>query len=213
MKMEFPNKKTIIIITGSPGTGKSGTTNRFLKYINNSEIIQLSYDLVKEKNWDSFGYDSIEQKNRLNNWSLEEFYLTIQKYMWENRTIVIEYAFYQFHKQKLEDLICFYDYSVITIFLYTDMETAYKRVMRRDHKEKRHPGHLLNKYHIETFSPDMLNIKSIKLPTFKEFTATISHKEYNINLGFNIIINVTDFSKINYEDIYKKIIDYQKQFE
>ena len=48
-------------------------------------------------------------------------------------------------------------------------------------------------------------------PTFEEFTASISHKEYNINLGLDIPVDVTDFSTISYEDIYQKILAYESK--
>ena len=86
MKREFPNPRTLIIFTGGPGTGKSGTAQRFLDYLGNDEIVKISYDQIKEKNWDIFGFDNEKQKDRLNWFSLEEFYLTIQKRMWENKT-------------------------------------------------------------------------------------------------------------------------------
>jgi uridine kinase len=105
MKKEFTEKRTVIIFTGGPGTGKSGTMQRFLTYLDNDDNIMISYDQIKEKNWDEFGFDNLQQKDRLNWWSLEEFYLTIQKNMWENRTIFIEYPFYQRHKAELERLV------------------------------------------------------------------------------------------------------------
>lgn len=49
MKRELPNKRTLIIFTGGPGTGKSGTAERFLQYLDNDEIIKISYDGIKEK--------------------------------------------------------------------------------------------------------------------------------------------------------------------
>ena len=80
--------------------------------VNNGHLKKLSGDLnvrystqIKEKNWDIFGFDNEKQKDRLNWFSLEEFYLTIQKRMWENKTILIEYPFYQRHKPKLQELL------------------------------------------------------------------------------------------------------------
>ncbi|PWJ51285.1 zeta toxin family protein [Faecalicatena contorta] len=210
MKKEFPDKRTLIIFTGGPGTGKSGTAERFLKYLDNDEIVKISFDKIKEKNWDIFGFDNEAQKARLNCWCLEEFYLTIQKRMWENKTILIEYPFYQIHKPKLEELIQKAGYSAVTIYLYSDMQTVYRRGADRDQLEGRHPGHLLNQYHIETYNPELLNLVSRIAPTFEEFTAAISHKAYNIELGLDIPVDVTDFSKISYEEIYQKIVAYQK---
>ncbi|MFA9465656.1 MAG: zeta toxin family protein [Velocimicrobium sp.] len=209
MKKEFLDKRTLIIFTGGPGTGKSKTAERFLEYLDNEEIVQISFDKIKEKNWDIFGFDNEEQKDRLNWWSLEEFYLTIQKRMWENKTILIEYPFYQRHKPKLEELIQKTGYSAVTIYLYSDMQTVYQRGATRDDLDDRHPGHLLNQYHIETFTPELLNLVSRIAPTFEEFTAAISHKVYNIEMGLDIPIDVTDFSKISYEEIYQKMVTYQ----
>ena len=43
----------------------------------------------------------------------------------------------------------------------------------------------------------------------QEFTAGIAHKEYNINLGLDILVDVTDFGRISYEEIYRRIVEYQ----
>ena len=211
MKRKFPNPRTLIIFTGGPGTGKSGTAQRFLDYLGDDEIVKISYDQIKEKNWDIFGFDNEKQKDRLNWFSLEEFYLTIQKRMWENKTILIEYPFYQRHKPKLQELLDESGYDAVTICLYTDMETVYRRGALRDETDSRHPGHLLTCYHRETYHPEQLKSVNRIAPTFEEFTAGIAHKEYNIGLGLDILVDVTDFSAISYEEIYQQIVEYQSR--
>ncbi len=204
-KKSFPKKKILIIITGGPGTGKSGIADRFLKFLENDEILRISYDEIKEKEFDRFGFDDQAQKDRLNRFSLEEFYLTVQKAMWENRTILIEYPFYQRHKPKLKELLDEYDYEAVTICLSTDMHTVYERFMNRN-DEGRHPGHLLERYHIEDFRPEMLDEGEKYTPTFEEFTGSIAHKDYDIGLGLSIPVDVSDFSAIPFEEIYRKIV-------
>lgn len=210
MKKEFLNEKTIVIFTGGPGTGKSGTADRFLQFLNNRTIVKISYDGIKEKNWENFGFDNENQKERLNLWSLEEFYLTIQKEMRGGNTIFIEYPFYQIHKQKLKDLIRENEYLAVTIYLYTDLETMYERGVKRDKEDSRHPGHFFSEYHSETYPSKILVRKSRKPLSCEEFMASISQKNYNIKLGLDIEIDVTDFGAIHYEEIYERIMEYQR---
>lgn len=211
MKKEFSDKRLLIIFTGGPGTGKSGTAQRFLNYLDNDEIEVISYDSIKEKNWDTFGFDNEQQKDRINWWSLEEFYLTIQKNMWENKTILIEYPFYQRHKPKLQELLDASGYKAVTVYLYTDMKTMHERGATRDVTTDRHPGHLLNSYHIETYTPAQLETTERIAPSFEEFVSLIGHKIYNVELGLDISIDVTDFQNVHYSEIYQEICDYLKK--
>lgn len=213
MKKTFPNPRTLLIFTGGPGSGKSGTANRFLQYLDNDEIARISYDEIKEKEFDIFGFDNEAQKDRLNWWSLEEFYLTIQKAMWENKTILIEYPFYQRHKPKIQELLQESGYDAASIYLYADMHVLYERFSKRDDTENRHPGHLLHSYHKETYTPEMLLSVERIAPSFDEFVGSIAHKQYNVNLGVDIAIDVTDFNNVHYDEIYQTIVEAQKKPE
>lgn len=48
-------------------------------------------------------------------------------------------------------------------------------------------------------------------PSFEEFTAGIAYKEYDIALGLDMQIDVTDFRLISYEEIYRRIVEYQNR--
>ena len=53
-------KKTLILLAGYPGTGKSYMANIIIK--NFPELRLLSPDDIKEKFWDKYGFDTLEQK-------------------------------------------------------------------------------------------------------------------------------------------------------
>lgn len=200
--MRLYNKKTLIIVTGGPGTGKSYAAKKLAQEIENLHI--LSYDSVKEAEWDRFGFDNAAQKNRLNQFCLEEFYLILQKMMWEEKTVLIEYPFNHRHKDALAALIDQYDYRAITLYLYGDWKIIYERGLIRDKQDNRHPGHITNYYHIEqTLSPE--DIIPDAILTYEQFRADIDRKIYDIRLGTTIPVNVTYFSKVNFPDILAKI--------
>lgn len=202
--MHLKHDNTIILVTGGPGTGKSYASKQILEQI--EDLSLLSYDKIKEIEWDRFGYDNAAQKDRLNWFSLEEFYLTLQKMMWEGKTILTEYPFYQRHRDKLAELIEAYHYRAITVLLYGDWEVIYRRGIDRDKSqdEKRHPGHLTNFYHIENgVAPE--DIIPDSMLTYEEFRENIDKKNYDVQLGETIYIDVTDFTKVDYEKVFKRI--------
>lgn len=190
-------EKTIIFITGGPGTGKSYASDFLVKHLEPIELV--SYDDIKEKEWDRFGFDNVKQKERLNWFSLEEFYLTLQKKMWEGKNILTEYPFYQRHKMELKKLVGQYQYRAITVLLYGDWKIIYERGRERDHGEGRHPGHLMDTYHIETFKKESKADSHIL--SYEEFMNSIKGKDYDIQIGTTIPIDVSDLNKIRYEYI------------
>lgn len=112
------DKKTLIIFTGGPGTGKSKTAEKFMDFLADDQIVKISYIL-------------------------------------------------------------------------------------RDCNTDRHPGHLLSTYHKETFQEEVLS--KIEQPSYKEFVSGIVAKDYNIALGESILLDVTDFARIDYESIFTRI--------
>lgn len=202
--MKLTHRCTLIIITGGPGTGKSYAAELLHTQIENLEI--LSYDEIKEAAFDRFGFDNVAQKERLNRFSLEEFYLTLQKMMYLQKTILIEYPFCQKHQKRLNDLIKEYHYRAITILFYGNWETIYRRKQERDRNilSKRHPGHLTDTYHAEA-EATLQSIVQNHSFTFESFLDEISKKNYDIQLGISIYVDVTDLSKISYETILRQI--------
>lgn len=193
--------KKIIIITGGPGTGKSYMADRLSGHLGN--IVTLSYDRIKELNFDRFGFDNKEQKDELNRFSLEEFFLCLRKQMWLSQNLLVEYPFYQIHKEKLTGFIKEYGYSACTVYLYGDLPVIYERGNRRNREGKRHPGHLMNQYHKENHCPGALAFDAV--PTYPQFCRMMKEKEYNIMIGRSITIDVTDIGALSLRQVAEQI--------
>ncbi len=200
--MKLQSKKTLVIVTGGPGTGKSYAARQIKAQFEELEI--LSYDAIKESEWDRFGFDNAEQKARLNRFCLEEFYLTLQHMMWEEKSILIEYPFNFSHREQLLKLIEENNYKTFTVYLYGDWRTIYDRGITRDKTETRHPGHLTNRYHKETGGGSE-DIVTDAMLTYEQFRADIDRKNYDIQLGTTIPVDVTDFSKVDMDGVLAQI--------
>ena len=200
MSMKLARKETIIIISGGPGTGKSRTAESLKKLLKEDKIISLSYDDMKEAAWDDKGFDNEAEKKERNNEALLAFYDKIGEHMGKGDTLMIEYPFYQYHKGPLEELVERFNYDAITVYLYTDTKTAYERGVKRD-GGNRHPGHLLNHYHKETYHKGDELLADRHFLTYEQFLDFIDGRDYNVSIGRTIAVDVTDFSKFSIEDI------------
>lgn len=192
----------MIIVTGGPGTGKSYGAARIEEEFEG--LKKLSYDDIKEKNWDIFGFDNKEQKEELNMFGLEEFYLYVRKSMQNAESILLEYPFYQYHRPRLLKLAGEYGYNVITVYLYGESRVVYERSIHRDQGGKRHPGHLTECYHKEDVQPgEPAAVDAV--PDYEAFLKWLKERNYDIRLGYTIAVDVTDFTKIDYDGIMDEI--------
>ena len=191
----------IVFVTGAPGTGKSYTANKIIEKYNNIDLV--CYDDMKEMFWKKYGFNNNEEKEKVNKLSLSYFYEQLDIQMSLNKNIITEYPLYQRHKEKLEALIKKYNYDAITVLLYGDKHIIYERERKRNKNINRHPSHLVDCYHVDTFDPSVLD--NLKVPTEEEFYKKIENKDYNINLGFVYKIDVSDYTKIDLKPLLDKI--------
>ena len=193
--------RTLIIVTGGPGTGKSYTAHQILKTF--PTLSSLSYDSIKEKEWDRFGFDNAGEKLRLNNFCLEEFYLVLGARMRSGQSLLIEYPFSHRHRDRLWELIRKYHYQAVTVLLEADWSVVYRRFVSRNGRTDRHPGHLTDCYHKgEPIAEGSISAAPL---TYEEFRADIDSKLYDIRLGNTVYVDVTDFKTVSYPDMMQKI--------
>ncbi|WP_343344357.1 AAA family ATPase [Terrisporobacter petrolearius] len=194
--------KTIILLAGYPGTGKTYMCNKILSKFPYFYIV--SQDNIKEENFDKYGYNNLEQRDIIIEKCRDEFYITMEKNMEKQNNIISDYPFSEKQKSIIEDLASKYKYKVITIRLIADLEVLYKRQLARDLDESRHLAHIMSYYHNGQILKD--RSKADLLVSHDEFINRCKTRGYgDFKLGHLIEVDVTDYCKIDYDHINKQI--------
>lgn len=191
-------KNTLILLAGFPGTGKSYLANILIKQFPDLEV--LSPDDIKEEFWDRYGFENLDEKERLITLSWKEYYHRMEQKFQDNRSLISDYPFSEKQRSRLEDLSRKYDYQVVTIRLVGDLDVLFERQKVRDLDDTRHLGHIVNSYH-----------KGMKLRCHDEADNLLEYEEFirrcttrgyeSFALGDTIEMDVSDFSKVDYTDL------------
>ncbi|MDD4371159.1 MAG: AAA family ATPase [Anaerostipes sp.] len=195
-------KKTIILLAGYPATGKSYLCNKILEQNHDFEV--LSQDEMKEKLWDEYGFNNMEEKNELEKKSWNQYYEVMDQKMKDGIFLISDYPFSDKQKDKIATVAKKNKYQVITIRLTGDIEFLYNRSKGRDLDSSRHLGHLVSCYHKGDILED--RSKADCIVTKEIFFDRCMNRGYDkFQLGKLIEIDVTDIRKINYPQILKEL--------
>lgn len=188
-------RKTLLLLAGSPGTGKSYFDNEIRKEI--PGFVELSIDIEKEALYDKYGFNNADEKEMLDYEALQLFLDKVKTHMSMGDSIISDYPFSRKQWGTLKRLSSEYDYLDITIVLTADDDILYDRQKKRDLDSTRHLGHLMNEYHKGDVLKDrtQADIQTTK----KDFVSFIAAKKYSdFQLGKTFKIDVSDFSKVDY---------------
>ena len=194
-------RRIIVFVTGCPGSGKSyfaGILKEKFPF-----FYMSAYDKTKELFFDKYGFDSLEERAELNKKSLSAYYSELAMEMEKGVPIIAEYPFCKLqHEAKLKELVEYYNYKALTITLYGKAEVMMDRGKMRDISDlARNPGHYLKRYHKDDYSlSDMIEPMSRE-----EFISFVERKNYFMDIGDKVRIDVTDLDSIDYEKAYRAI--------
>lgn len=202
--IEVYMKKTLLLLAGYPGTGKSYLCEQILE---KWSACIVSQDEIKEALWDDVGFDDELGKEATTQQSRELYYQCIEKKMQEGINIISDYPFSDKQKPIFEKWAKQYGYQVLTIRLIADLDILFERQKQRDLSVKRHLGHMMTHYHKGDILED--RSKADLLLDYDEFINRCTVRGYGeFQLGKLIEVDVSDFSKVGYEDILKEVIQY-----
>lgn len=193
-------EKFLILLAGSPGTGKSYLMDLLKEKFDDMYIV--TPDEIKVYYAENIGFDSLEERANQEKEKVWPFYYTaLSLYMDAGKKIVAtEYPFSYKQKEKLKELAEKNDYQVITIRLVADFETLWKRRFSRDRDDSRHLSYIMNKYHYgDTLEDREKATNHISKESFKQI---ILDRKYNkFELGKLFEIDVNDYSTVNYNEL------------
>ncbi|WP_291290997.1 AAA family ATPase [Enterococcus sp.] len=204
-------KKYLILLAGSPGTGKTYLLQQLKQRL--PDLYTITIDEIKEYYADSVGFDNLAQRAEQERRKVYPFfYHALELYMEAGKKVIVsEYPFSDKQKGRLRDLAETYAYEVITIRLTADFEVLWERRYRRDREPERHLSYIMDHYHYgDTLEDRSLGTNHI---TKEEFRRIINERKYaEFSLGTLYEFDVTDYQQVDYGPLLDQL-EYQIQHD
>lgn len=189
--------KYLILIAGSPATGKSSVEKLIKDLFDNT--LTITPDEFKEMYADSVGFSNLGEKDKLEKKVWNTYYSILKQYMEAGKQIIVsEYPFSMKQYDTLKNYSKKYNYNVITIRLVAEFEILWDRRYKRDRDPSRHLSHIVTSYHYgdKLYDRELADNHITK----NDFKKIIEGRKYNeFELGKLFEVDTTDFNEVNYE--------------
>ena len=192
-----------ILVTGIPAAGKSTMAEVMSERL---KLPVISKDSIKELLFDNVGFQTRAEKVKLGIASMEIMYYAAGQLMKAGQAFILENNFEYSSEQGIKSLLEKYQYSVLTITLTGDYKVIYQRFLERENSPDRHRGHIVNDCYPEKKENNMKILKA-KTISYENFVFGIGQRGFDAFCvdDRQIIIDTTDFSKINMEELFSRI--------
>ena len=131
----------LIILSGLPASGKS-TVARALQGAFPYPILEK--DRIKECLFDALGFQSHEEKRRLDAAAARILLQTAEDILTAGGSVILDNNFDTAAGEALRELQARFSPRSVTVLLTADENTLYERYLARDLAHTRHPGHAVS---------------------------------------------------------------------
>lgn len=198
-----------IFVAGMPAAGKSTMVEMIAGRM---KLPVLSKDAIKERLYDEVGFRSREEKVKLGTASMEIMYYIAGQLMGAAQPFILENNFEHSSEPGLRALLSKYQYPALTILLTGDPKVVCQRFLERDMGTGRHRGHIVNDCYPEREGDGFSGKRTAALSCEDYLCAvrTRGFDDFDIG-GTKIRVDVTDFSKIDTEELFSQIAVWKEQ--
>ena len=134
------SRPTLVLISGAPGAGKTVLVQRLADEL---PVVVIEKDAIKESLFDTLGEGDREWSMKLGAAAFALVRVLIQSHFRANQSMIVEGAFQpEFDTEWLDRFKQQFDFDILELHCYTDMDTALRRYRRRQASQERHSGHI-----------------------------------------------------------------------
>lgn len=188
-----------ILVTGIPAAGKSF----FSGYLSGQLGVPcIAKDSIKEVLFDTIGFDSRNEKVRLDDAASDAMLYFTEQLMKSKTVFIVESNFEKKNKSQIIELINRNGYKCITVCMSGEYDVLYKRLILRNKSLERHPGHIVNDHYPREIKDTDYNAMS-----YEQYVREIEQREMDeFDYGDTYLrIDTTEIKEVNWQSIADEI--------